>query len=66
MTVDINLLGWRFYVNLDKPKPVAESNDGPPTQLSQPMQVRAGYVGYYQTRAADATEARSTNDQETQ
>ncbi len=55
MTVDVNILGWRFYLNLDKPKPVAQSNETPPTQLSTPIQVHAGRVGYYQTRAADET-----------
>ena len=58
MTIDINIAGWRFYLNLDKPKPVAESKDSPPTTLATPMQVYSGYTGYYQTRAADSTEAR--------
>jgi len=55
MTVDITINGWRLYLNLDKPKPVAESKDSPPTQLTQPMIVHPGYVGYYQTHAADST-----------
>lgn len=55
MTVDIAIAGWRFYLNLDKPEPVAKSNTTPPTTLSQPMHIHAGRVGYYQTRAADET-----------
>jgi hypothetical protein len=59
MTIDINLGGWRFYVSLSQPKPkVAESNDSPPTSMNYPMQVHPGRLGYYQTRAAEDTEAK--------
>jgi hypothetical protein len=61
VTIDIAVAGWRFYLNLAKPEPPAPQQDSPPTQLGQPMQVHPGYVGYYQTRAADVT---ARNDQD--
>lgn len=50
MTIDVHVLGVRLYLSLDKPHPVAQSNEPAPTTLATPMQVHAGYSGFYQIR----------------
>lgn len=58
MRADISLLGWRFYLDLSRPKPeVAESKDQPPTQLATPMRT----VGYASRSAGLSEAAYDTN-----
>lgn len=52
LTIDIRLLGYRFHLSLAESKPAAPAKpeESPPTQLSTPMVVHAGRVGFYQER----------------
>lgn len=62
MIIDIQLRGYRLYLSLDPLQKAKESKpeDSPPTQLSTPMQVRAGFMTWQQIRAASQTEAKDT------
>jgi hypothetical protein len=46
MKIDIQVAGWRLYLDLSQPKPSepADPTKSPPTQLSTPMRIGPGFV----------------------